>query len=259
MRTAALRLKLSEMGELRIDPVRHPAQVKARVREVLATAKPSLDLGDWIFVLCMLALCIFVFFLPVAIFLIARRVIRKRRAYRDLAGDSAAFIDRAALTVAYPLMVNTMLLKPGKQTAPGLFLVSPDPLTGSDARFNVDLAETISLPESPPMSEADEAWCIQLFVDETFTPLRLRKVPATISGGRAVYAADLAVDGRLLHGRTLSEGDGLLPCLFDETSRMCLILPAWAFGDVPPTAAEREVLLEALLLQQHLKRRATAT
>lgn len=230
--------------------------MKARVRATLPQTQVALGAGDWAFFAATVALSLVFVLIPAVIFMVIRRISRHRRENRQLVDDLTAFVDRASLTVAYPLMVNSMLLKPGVQTAPGLFLVSPDRATGNDLKFNYDLVETITIPESPPLSAAEAAWCQEVFFDEQFTPLRLRRVPPTITAGRPVYAADLAIDGRLLFGRAISEDNVFLPCLFDEASRMCLILPIWTLGDAEPTAQERDVLTNALRLQWILKQRA---
>jgi hypothetical protein len=153
--------------------------------------------------------------------------------------DAVAFAERAVPVMAVPLMVNSILRRPGTERAPGLFLISFDDRAGVD--FMADVAVRVGLARRRTMSPDDRAFCRALMRDEDYRIYRRRKLPPTLTDGVEVYAVDLAISPLLLAGRHIPNHMPLVPCMAEPgDDGRTMQMPYWIVtGEEPPGVAEK--------------------
>jgi len=182
--------------------------------------------------------------LPVAVWLV--RWWRHFRQSSPGPREALAFAGRAVPVMAFPLMVNSLLRRPGLDRAPGLFLISFDPR--ADVRFMTELAERVGGGESSGMTADDYDFCAGLMADEEYRVYRRRKIPPGLTGATVVYAVDLVVSPLLLPGKCISDQMPLVPCMAEpgDDGRVMQV-PYWLVaGTPPPGQAENNEFIATL-------------
>lgn len=178
-----------------------------------------------------LTLCFSLVLIPIGLHLLISGL-RKRHGWA--AQLQAAFIDGAVGVMAYPLMVNSMLRSPGSEPVPGLFIVSFDSGTGGNVAYMADVACRVMMPPAD-LPGPDRQFLHDLMDDEEYVRARRRRLPASVTGGRAVYAVDLAVHPLYLPGRHLSDDAPMVPCLAEPGEKGEIrCIPYWCVAPVPP-------------------------
>ena len=183
--------------------------------------------------------------LTIVLLPLALRLYRRWRLVRrvdERNREAEQFAEHATPVMAFPLMVNSMLRRPGTGHAPGLFLISFDPRRGNSIRFMGELGERVGGGHSGGMSYEDYEFCRGLMADEQYRPFRRRRIPDSLTGGAAVYAVDLAVSQLLLAGRHIADEMPLVPCMAEPGDDGRIVqMPYWLLTDgAPPGEAERE-------------------
>jgi hypothetical protein len=188
-----------------------------------------------------------VVFIPLASKLYRRA--KANRQYHDLLLNALKFARGAKGVMAFPLMVNSMLRRPGADKAPGLFLISFDEQQGNSIKSMGGVAIRVGEASSANMSAADAAFCEALLADEDFRPFRRRKLPDAITDGHPVYAVDLAVSQLMLAGRHISDEFPLVPCVAEPGDQGRIVqMPYWLVnGNLAPTESERQEFLTSLV------------
>lgn len=226
------------------------AQYVAAARDLVARNHSGEEgegcLAAIVFTLVVLA-SLTVVLLPVAVWLYRRW--RKTSRIDAARRDALAFAERAEPVMAFPLMVNSMLRRPGTERAPGLFLICFDRAAGESVRFMGDLAERVGGGSSAGMSHADYQFCRALMADEEVRIFRRRKLPPSLTSGVTVYAIDLYISPLLLFGRHISDDLPLVPCMAEpgDDGRV-MQAPYWLiYGFPPPGEEEQEEFLVTLV------------
>jgi hypothetical protein len=134
-------------------------------------------------------LCFTGVLIPLGLFLIYRGL-RAQTPLPQVLEDELEFVERAQPVMAYPLMVNRMLRRPGDQAAPGLFLISFDPGPPKTVEFMADTVLKVLDPSEAQLPQEEANWLTQLMLDEDYEPSRRRKLPPAVSRGHAIYACD---------------------------------------------------------------------
>jgi hypothetical protein len=182
--------------------------------------------------------------LPLAVWLF--RWWRKTRQGSPDPREALAFAERAVPVMAFPLMVNSLLRRPGTDRAPGLFLISFDPRV--DAGFMGELAERVGAHDAQTMTRAEYDFCRGLMADEEYRVYRRRELPPGLTKGAVVYAVDLVISPLLLSGRHISDEMPLVPCMAEPSDDgRVMQMPYWiATGGPPPGQAESNEFLRTL-------------
>jgi hypothetical protein len=162
------------------------------------------------------------------------RAFKPRRVIPPEVAEELAFVERATLVMASPLMVNSLLRRPGETHLPGLFLLSFD--------FTVPISEIAEValqalaPDAAKVGASDADYVRSLLADEEYQRCRRRRLPDTVTGGRAFYAVDLAVSHWYLPNRHISDDLPAIPCLAESGEAGCIRqIPYWlAFPGTPP-------------------------
>jgi len=141
------------------------------------------------------------------------------------------FLKAATPVMAYPIMVNSTLRRSGTKPSAGLVIFSFDELSQSEM---LDLISRIEHADAP--SEPDRKFLSQLLNDESYKPNRRRRLPASITGGKIVYACDLWIPPLLLKNNCLEIP--YLPCMAEPGDKGRInVLPWWiAVGEQQPVA-----------------------
>lgn len=167
------------------------------------------------------------------------RSVKLRRVLED-------FCDDAVPVMAYPLMVNSDLRRPGTNPLPGLALAVFEP--DMTIAQSVGIVERIEDAERTPGHPARVA-IRKIFKDEQFRHARRRPVPECISNGAAVFICDI-----IMHPLCFSQGylhDDLpfVPCLAEPGEKGRIMqLPHWVLTDDEPTAEQDKALSQVALL-----------
>jgi hypothetical protein len=190
-------------------------------------------------------LCLGVVTAPWGIGLIISAFVRKNEVDAPVKPE-LEWINGAELVLASPLMVNSMLRRPGTEAAPGLFLIYF--FDGRNIPL-AEVAEVVRMIEAPPegASAADRLYLKNLMGDLEYARNRRRPLPASISGGRVYYVVDLAVSPWYLLNNHISNEMPFVPCLAErgETGKIRAI-PYWtAVNDLkpPPHVGKCPILL----------------
>ena len=161
-----------------------------------------------------------------------RGVKRGLRAWWDYRRDERGwktFLDRAEPVMAYPLMINSILRRPGMKPSAGLVMVS------FETNWPAEMANVgLRVGNADAASEADRNWLRELLADEEYQVHRRRKLPESVSGGRVIYACDLWIPPALLKHQSLNIP--MLPCMAERGDRGRInVLPWWiAVGEDEP-------------------------
>jgi len=144
-----------------------------------------------------------------------------------------SFIKSAVPVMAYPIMVNSVLRRPGTKPSAGLVIMSFDELSQSEI---LDLVSRIEHEDVP--SEEHRRFLSQLLNDESYQPNRRRMLPASITSGKIIYACDLWIPPLLLKNNCLELHH--LPCLAEPGDKGRInVLPWWiAVGEEQPNDHE---------------------
>ena len=194
--------------------------------------------------------------LPLAVY--AYRRWRRLSTAARYARAAITFAERAEPVMAFPLMVNRVLRRPGSEPSAGLVLVCFDSNKGAAVDYMGELAVTVGEGTSEALSDADRRFCQRLMDDEQYVPFRRRKLPASITGGVDVYACDLVIDPHLLPGRHISDDLPLLPCMAERGDAGWISqIPFWVFaGGPPPDAESKEAFVLTLVALEGLAEHA---
>jgi hypothetical protein len=188
------------------------------------------------------------------------QIVRGATSIGQLAGRyrvAQAFAELAEPVMAYPLMVNRMLRRPGDDPAPGLFLICLGP-QGESIGFMSDLAVKVGEADDPGMSAEDRAFCEALLADEDYVPFRRRRLPASITGGVEVFAVDVFIMPELLKDRHISDEMPLVPCMAETGERGRILQMPWWFvagQDRGDREGEQAFTLSLMLLSELEKKR----
>ena len=148
-----------------------------------------------------------------------------------------SFIRAAEPVIAYPLMVNQVLRRPGSEPSAGLVLISFDESASQSSELMVNLALRVTSASSRS-TDATEREVAALMEDETHVPSRRRRLPNALTGDRAVFACDLWIPPLLLRNHQVD--CPLIPCMAEPGERGRInVLPWWIALDRPePTLPE---------------------
>lgn len=160
--------------------------------------------------------------------------------------DELAFIDRAEACMAFPMMVNTLLRKPGNQPYPGLFLVSFERGKPEQLDFGIGVMCRFEDPNSANIPEEDIKTFDEMMADEQFQANRRRIIPPSFTDGHVMFACDIPVHPWYLVNQHINDEMPLVPCLAEPgVSGQIRAIPYWcAFDTTPPHwAAQTPVML----------------
>lgn len=179
--------------------------------------------------------------IPVGLFLVVKGLVR-RNPHKRLLEEEAEFIEQAEAVMAVPLMVNSMLRRPGDRPVPGLFIISFEGGEAQTTGFMTEVATAVLRPGAGnAVPDADIEAIVAIMADETFQRGRRRQLPGTVTRGYAVYACDLAVHPWYLVGQHLSDAMPFVPCLAEPGPEGRIrAVPYWCITDGPwPEIASR--------------------
>lgn len=170
--------------------------------------------------------------IPVGLIFIFR-AIRGVNAYQAEFDKEVEFINKAEAAVAFPLMVNSMLRKPGERMAPGLVLICFEPI-GESIDFMSRVAMKVLQADEKTCPEADLRELTELISDEDFVRARRRRLPTCVTDNHAVFACDLAIPPLFLPNKHISEEFPFIICLAEPgEAGEIRVVPYWcAFDDV---------------------------
>jgi len=145
---------------------------------------------------------------------------RKRKRIRQ---ELIAAAERSVPVMAYPIMVNQMLLTRKGAVAPALTIASFEPDVKND-----EMAEIVGKLRMIAFAEASyesKRAVLKMLKDEEYTPGRRRAIPDDLTGGRRVYAFDLMMFGDYLPTDTLKVP--LVPCLAEPGESGTIQMVPW--------------------------------
>jgi hypothetical protein len=148
------------------------------------------------------------------------------------------FLRNAVPVMAYPLMVNLMLRRPGIEPSAGLVLITFDPSVTTNQAIDV-VGRIDAACSSGSTGLPDVIFCRKLMNHEDFILARRRKIPMSLTDGREFYACDLWIPPKLLHRQCISDDLPFIPCMAEpgESGRIN-VMPWWIGIDVPEPAIE---------------------
>lgn len=187
-----------------------------------------------------LAMGLTLIFLPRAIkgWLLRRRVARKLGPAVPVV---QMFARNSQVVMGFPVIVNTMLLEPQDEPSAGLVLICFDP-SPSATQLLASLVERIADDDGPQFDGADRDLAQSLLDDEEHQLFRRRRLPDSMTGGRAVYACDLMITPGFLVGKHVSAEMPLIPCLAEPGDKgRILHLPYWVISEESATTSEQDV------------------
>jgi hypothetical protein len=237
----------------RIEPIRrrYLRSIEAELETIEGTT-----LGRTVQLIVHVAMGLTVVLAPVALFLALRSGWRRGRArpIADRLHRTAEFAQRAKPVVAYPLMVNPMLRRPGDEPATALVIICFDPAVSHDVML--ELATKISDPGAPGWNPVQKRFAQALMDDEGYRAFRRRTIRPDMTGGIEVFACDLAVHPLLLAGGHLSSVAPFIPCVAEPGERGAILqIPWWIADDTePPGPSERQAAQVMLFMFTDLEK-----